>query len=170
MNSPRSAPIRADLRNPKSRRRNRTRQPRRNGRFALQNLPPPRPPLTTKHFSKAGLKQVLRPQTPGNPPAKSDRILPPLRFLHPPLIGMRRLRFESTPPPPHSRQPTSLNPKARPRSPSKTISARKQPRRSTPPLWLSARSRAPSDVPRRDPDQQARQPRGTQGRQPRNPF
>ena len=112
-NSPRSAPIRPNLRSPKSPRRKRTRQPRRNGRFASQNLPPPRPPLTTKHFSKAGLKQVLRPQTPRNPPAKSDRILPPLRFLRPPLIGMRRLRFESTPPHPHSRHaPTSLNPKA----------------------------------------------------------
>ena len=33
--------------------------------------PDPHPPLTTKRFSKAGLKQVFRPQTPHNPPAKS---------------------------------------------------------------------------------------------------
>jgi hypothetical protein len=85
MNSPRSAPIRPKPRSPKSPRRKRTRRPRQNGRFASQNLPPPRPPH--------------------KPPAKSDRILPPLRFPRPPLIGMRRLRLRPRLPQPHSPQP-----------------------------------------------------------------
>ena len=91
--APRSAPICRKPRSPKSPSRKRTRQPKQNGRFASQNLPPPRPP--------------------DKPPAKSDRILPPLRFPRPPLIGMRRLRLKSRLPHPHSPQPPptrSLNP------------------------------------------------------------
>ena len=77
----------------------RTRRPTQNGRFASQNLPPPHPPH--------------------KPPAKSDRILPPLRFRRPPPIGMRPLRLKSRlPPQPHSPQPPStqsLNPNPLPR-------------------------------------------------------
>ena len=60
----------------------------------------------------------------------------------------------------------SLNPKPLPRSPNsprKTISVRKEPRRSTPPPWLSARSPAPSDVPRHDPNPQPPQRRPIHG-------
>ena len=92
------------------------------------------------------------------------------------LIGMRRLRLKSRLPHPHSPQPPptrSLNPKPllrKPRSPRKTISVRKEPRRSTPPPWLSARSPAPSDVQRHDPNPQPPQRRRIHGPQPRNPF
>ena len=140
------------------------------------NLPTPHPPLTAKRLSKAEPKQVFRPQTPHDPPAKSGRILPPLRFPRPPLIGMRRLRLKSRLPQPHSPQPPptrSLNPKPllrKPKLPRKTICARKEPRQSTPPPWLSAHSPAPSDVQRHDPNPQPPQRRRIHGPQPRNPF
>ena len=176
MNSPRSALIRPKPPSPKSPRKKRSRWSTQSGRLASQNLSSPHPPLTTKRFSRAGLEHVFRPQTPHKPPAKPGRILPPLRFPRPPLIGMRRLRLKSRLPHPHSPQPPptrSLNPKPllrKPRSPRKTISVRKEPRRSTPPPWLSARSPAPSDVPRHDPNPQPPQRRRIHGPQPRNPF
>ena len=101
------------------------------------------------------------PETPVSPPRRRpDRNAP--------------TSAQVTPPHPHSPQPPSrdLNPNPLPRSPSsprKTISVRKEPRRSTPPLWLSARSPAPSDVPRRDPATNPGSP-ADPGRQPRNPF
>ena len=104
-NLPHSALIRPKPPSPKSPRKKRRRRPVQNGRLAAQNLPSPHSPLTTKRLSKAGFKQVFRPRTPHNLPAKSGRILPPLRFPRPPLIAMRRLQLKSRLPHPHSPQP-----------------------------------------------------------------
>ena len=74
---------------------------------------------------------------------------------------------------PNRPRPKASIPTLFPESPNsrrKTISVRKEPRRSTPPPWLSARSPAPSDVQRHDPYPQPPQRRPIHGPQPRNPF
>ena len=101
MNSPRSAPIRREAPEPEEP------EDEKNATAEAE-----RPVRVHRHFCR---RHILSKQ---NPPAKSDRILPPLRFPRPPLIAMRRLRLKPRLPAAPQSPAAPTKPQSQPSSPS----------------------------------------------------